>query len=173
MHHGHDHHPHEYGPSCGRPVHTGEERPPLGHNASQREAIAWQLPHRPRAETSSIAGSPEPDFDLVEAAFVEGFAAASDATSFLRLVGVPFQARDASGRRLCLLRVEFEQKVDVGAIAPLLGGAGYRYDPLPARLVSRRRSLAFVYAEGERTVRLDLAAARALFPEHARRTDAD
>lgn len=163
--HHHHHHPHPDGPAPRRPA-TPDRRPPaLGHNAAPREPVTWQLPDPARAEAAAHEGSPEPDFDLVEAAFVEGFATASDPTSFLRLSGVPFRARDAAGRSLCLLRVELEEKVDVGAVAPLLGGTGFRYDPLPARLVSRRRSLAFVYAEGARTVRLGLAAARALSPE--------
>lgn len=161
----HDHHPHAHGPAPRRPA-TPDGRPPaLGHNAPPREPVAWQLPDPARGEAALRPGSPEPDVDLVEAAFLEGFSAASDPTSFLRLAGVPFRARDAAGRSLCLLRVELEEKVDVGAVAPLLGGAGFRYDPLPARLVSRRRSLSFVYAEGSRTVRLGLAAARALSPD--------
>lgn len=169
--HHHHHHPHPHGhahgPAHGPPRHQGRRGAALGHNAPPREPVAWQLPDPARAGAAADTSAPEPDFDLVEAAFVQGFASASDPTSFLRLAGVPFRARDAAGRRLCLLRVELEEKVDVGAIAPLLGGAGFRYDPLPARLVSRRRALAFVYAEGERLVRLDLAAARALAPDPA------
>ncbi len=137
----------------------------LGHNAAAREPLVWQLPGSRPGASESDPHAPEPDFDLVEAAFVEGFATASDPTSFLRLAGVPLIARDAGGRSLGLLRVELEQKVDVGALTPLLGGAGLRYDPLPARLVSRRRSLAFVYQVGEGTVRLSLAEARALRAE--------
>ena len=34
----------------------------------------------------------EPDIDQVEATFVEGFAATTDPTSFLRLANVPFEA---------------------------------------------------------------------------------
>ncbi|MCS7266788.1 MAG: hypothetical protein RMK73_08945 [Geminicoccaceae bacterium] len=138
---------------------------PLGHNAPPREPVPWQLPDPPRAEPGRSPAAPEPDFDLVEAAFAEGIRTASDPTSFLRLSGVPFRARDASGRRLRLLRVELEEKLDVGKLSPLLGGGGFRYDPLPARLVSRRRTVALVYASGAHTLRLGLGEARALRPD--------
>lgn len=170
-HHGPHHHLHEHGSAPERSTRPDPRAPTLGHNAPPRTVVAWQLPQPRRGEAAVQPGSPEPDFDLVEAAFIEGFAAASDPTSFLRLAGVPFRARDEQGHPLCLLRVELEEKVDVGAIAPLVGGAGFRYDPLPARLVSRRRSLALVYARGEQTVRLDLAAARALVPDASADTE--
>ena len=42
---------------------------------------------------------------------------------------------------LNLLRVEVEDVTDVGSAVPLIGGQGMRYDPFPAKLVSRRRRL--------------------------------
>jgi len=90
----------------------------------------------------------EADFDLVEAAFVEGFARASDPTSFLRLAGVPFEVDDPQGGRLMLLRVESGASTDIGLVTPGLGGERHRYAPLPAKLVSTRPSLALVYCDG-------------------------
>ncbi|ODN69166.1 hypothetical protein [Methylobrevis pamukkalensis] len=58
--------------------------------------------------------------------------------------------------------MEIEDRADVGSISPLLGGQGVRYDPLPAKLSSRRKNLALVYHDGSAVVRLDLSAARAL-----------
>ncbi len=104
------------------------------------------------------------NLDLVEASFVEGFLAASDPTSFLRLAGIPFVATDADGHMLHLLRCEIEDRTDVGAVSPLMGGQGMRYDPLPKAFVSRRRSLAFAYHDGGAVRRLDFAAARTLAP---------
>src|SRR6202035_4177017 len=104
----------------------------------------------------------ETDLDLVEAAFVEGFLAATDATSFLRLARVPFEGTAADGVRLALLRVEVDSVADVGSITPHLGGASFRYDPLPARMVSRRKRLRLVYFDGEKPRMLDLAEALSL-----------
>lgn len=146
-HGGHHHHDHGPGP---------------GHNAPPRRAAQWQTPHlphdhgRPGDETP-----PETDLDLVEAAFAEGFASASDPTSFLRLAGIPLVMEGKGGARLGLLRVELEQIADTGTLAPQLGG-GLRYDPLPAKLVGRRRRLRFVYHDGERAVPLTFVEAKGL-----------
>ena len=61
-----------------------------------------------------------------------------------------YTAKDAvaDGATLGLLRVETEVVADVDAVTPHLGGGAFRYDPLPARLVPRRRRLRFVYFDG-------------------------
>lgn len=82
--------------------------------------------------------------------------------SFLRLAGIPFVGETADGLRLHLLRVETEDMVDVGAVMPLVGGAGVAYHPLPAKLTSHRRRLAFIYHDGSGPQRLDFASARVL-----------
>ena len=151
-HQGHDHH-HGHGPGHNRP----------------KAAVQWQVPHLPEGAASPTS-EPERDLDLVEASFVEGFGRASDATSFLRLAGIPFVGVDGSGRRLHLLRVEMESLTDLGAVSPLLGGEGVRYDPLPAAMVSQRRRLRFVYHDGQATELLDFAEARRLRDESAAST---
>jgi hypothetical protein len=103
----------------------------------------------------------EPDLDLVEAAFVEGFEAASDPTSFLRLARIPFVS-ERGGQALHLLRVEITSRTDVASITPLLGGSGHRVAPLPASHIGRRRSLAFHYLAGSEQLGLSLAEARSL-----------
>ncbi len=152
--HGHHHdHPHDHG----HPHPHG-----LGHNAARRP-IQWQTPHDPSASQGDTRAA-EPDFDLVEAAFVAGFANAPDPTSFLRLARIPFTGATAEGEVLKLLRVETEEAVDVGVISPPLGGGPMRHDPLPAKLVSRRRRLAFLYFDGTKARSLSFAEALALAP---------
>ena len=148
MHDGPHDHPH--------PPHTH------GHNA-RRDAAQWQTPHLPAEHAHEAEMPHEHDLDLVEASFVEGFMRASDATSFLRLAGILFVGARGDGMRLTLLRVEIEDLTDVGSAVPLLGG-GFRYDPLPEKLVSRRRSLRFAYHDGAQVVRLGFAEARGLRP---------
>jgi hypothetical protein len=143
-------------------MHDHHEAPGPGHNHAPPRAVQWQAPHLPHGHAEHAQGQPEPDFDLVEAAFAEGFATASDPTSFLRLAGVPFEASDGAGGRLCLLRVELEQVADIGTMTPHLGGGSFRYDPLPAKLVSRRRRLRLVYHDGRNLRPLSLGEARAL-----------
>mgnify|MGYP000109068186 CR=1 FL=1 len=146
--HDHDHHPH------GAAGH--------GHNSNGHVA-QWQTPHLPEGHHDDHAHDHgEPDLDLVETAFLASFPAAPDPTSFLRLAGIPFSGRTNDGRVLNLLRVEANQTTDVGTMTPHVGGGSHRYDPLPAKMTSRRSSLAFVYSDGKAPVRLSLAAAKAL-----------
>ena len=153
--HHHHHHDHHHGNGGGY-----ELRPTPGHNSER--PVQWQEPNR---HGHAHEGEPEPDFDLVEAAFAENFPRASDPTSFLRLARIPFVGRHADGRLLRLLRVEYEQVTDVGAVTPHLGGDSLRYDPLPASLVSSRRRLRFAYQDGESVIHLSLAETRGLAEE--------
>jgi hypothetical protein len=142
MHEGHDHHHHGF-----------------GHNG-HRVPTQWQTPHLPDAAPVPEA-APEPDLDLIEKSFLDAFPKIADATSFLRLAGVPFVGLTGDGRTLSLLRVEAQLVTDIGALSPGLGG-GHRYDPLPAAMVSKRETLGFVYYDGSNLERLTLAEARAL-----------
>lgn len=132
----------------------------VGHNAARRTA-QWQTPHASEASHTHDA-APEPDFDLVETAFISGFANAPDPVSFLRLARIPFTGKTAAGDTLRLLRVETDESVDVASITPHLGGGSMRYDPLPAKLVSRRQRLAFIYFDGKNTRSLRFQEALAL-----------
>ena len=153
MHGGHDHDDHHHGNGAS------------GHNHGvPPRAAQWQTPHLPAGHTydDDHHHHHEPDLDLVEKAFVESFSTASDPTSFLRVARIPFEATEASGRRLVLLRVETDGVTDVGSITPQLGGGAMRYDPLPARMVSQRRRLRFVYFDGASPRALSLAEVREL-----------
>lgn len=155
-HDGHPHHHHH-----DHDDHHG--RAGIGHNG-HRSATQWQTPHLPAGHAAPAPDAAEPDLDLVETAFVEAFPTCPDPTSFLRLAGVPFTGKGKDGVVLSLLRIEAHQATDVGSITPHLGGASFRYDPLPATMTSRRKSLAFVYFDGGGLVRLALAEAKALTP---------
>ena len=147
-HHDHDHH-HPHGP---------------GHNHAHapRRSVQWQAPHLVGDTAPQAVAAVEPDLDLVESAFVEGFQGATDPTSFLRLAQVKFQATAPDGASLSLLRVEIDDVTDTGSVTPHLGGGSFRYDPLPVRMVTRRKRLRFVYFDGTGLRGLTLAEVRAL-----------
>lgn len=149
----HDGHPHHH--------HHDHGHGAVGHNGP-RPAAQWQTPHLPAGQAAPESGPVEPDLDLVETAFLDTFPACPDPTSFLRLAGVPFTGKGKDGVILSLLRVETNAATDIGTLTPHLGGASFRYDPLPAAMTSRRKSLAFVYFDGGGLVRLTLAEAKAL-----------
>lgn len=146
MHLGHDHHDHGHGG--------------FGHNGDA--ARQWQTPHRPAGIETKDESPREPDLDLVETAFVDAFPRAPDPTSFLRLAGVPFIGERPDGTELSLLRVEVNHTTDIGTVTPHLGGGSHRYDPLPGKMTSQRRTLALVYFDGLGLRPLSLAEAKAL-----------
>jgi hypothetical protein len=149
MHRSHDHEHNGAGP---------------GHNhaAPPKPLAQWQTPHLDPTYARDRGTETEPDLDLVETAFAEAFAGTGDPTSFLRLAQVPFEAKGADGEKLVLLRVEVEAVTDVGSMMPHLGGESFRYDPLPASLVTRRRRLRFIYSDGKGPRALNFAEVRAL-----------
>ena len=155
MHRGHD----DDGPGRSEGATAG-----IGHNRSlPPQAIQWQRPHlASESNITDLAAQIEADLDLVENAFSEGFAVTSDPTSFLRLAQVPFEAVAPDGKRLVLLRVETDAVADVGAITPHFGADSFRYDPLPAAMVSWRRRLRFIYFDGQAPRALKLEEVRAL-----------
>jgi hypothetical protein len=167
MHRGHDDHHRGTGAGAGaNGAGVGLVAGPGHNHAPQPRAVAqWQTPHLDHGHESDRSEHGEADLDLVESAFVEGFAVATDPTSFLRLAGVPFAATSADGTRLVLLRIEAEAVTDVGSITPHLGGESFRYDPLPAALVTRRRRLRFIYRRADGICRLSFAEVRLLIRE--------
>ena len=162
MHGGHDHHHGNGGNGGGGSPSVA--RAGIGHNrpGDAKRPLQWQTPHQPDAPAAEEAARREADLDLVEAAFVEGFVLAGDPTSFLRLARVPFEGIAADGAKLVLLRVEIDSVADVGSVTPHFGGASFRYDPLPARMVSRRKRLRLVYFDGQGPRLLGLAEALGL-----------
>jgi hypothetical protein len=122
----------------------------------------WQAPERANGYERYYHHNDEPDLDLIENAFAESFATASDPSSFLRLARIPFEAADGAGTWLVLLRVDCDAVVEVGSLSPPLGGGPMRYAPLPRRMATRRRVLRFVYFAGTATRKLTLGEARAL-----------
>jgi hypothetical protein len=161
MHRGHDHEQ-ESGGGRAKPAIAG-----VGHNGANAPArpAQWQVLHGDPEPGGSNSYGAVADLDLVEAAFVEGFLAASDPTSFLRLARVPFRTTAPDGAKLSLLRVEIDSIADVGAITPHLGGDTFRYDPLPARMVSRRRRVRFIYFDGARLRLFGLTDVKAFGPD--------
>jgi len=166
MHRGHDHHDHDLGHGAGAIRVAPKPMFGPGHNHARgtQRVTQWQTPHLDHSHYHGADDHAEPDLDLVETAFVDAFMSAPDPTSFLRLAQVPFEAMAADGARLALLRVEVDAVTDVGSVMPHLGGETFRYDPLPAALVARRRRLRFVYGDSSALRTLNFAQVRALTP---------
>lgn len=140
-----------------------------GHNSKHAETVQWQVPHthhdHDHDHDENDIGDEKRDLDLVEKAFVESFHDCSDPTSFLRMVNIPLTGTNKEGNQLHLLRVELQNTVDIGSLTPHLGGKSFNYSPLPARMVSKRDTLLFVYQTAGEIIKLSMEEAKALKQE--------
>ena len=99
------------------------------------------------------------DVALLEAAFIEGFRAAGDKASFLRLAGVPLELRGSDGQGLKLVAVRIADHFEVGAATPGFGTTELVYHPFPGAMVRSSTHLRFVYCSLRETQELTWAEA--------------
>ncbi|HEU0222097.1 MAG TPA: hypothetical protein VFR34_07795 [Paracoccaceae bacterium] len=89
--------------------------------------------------------------------FIEGFRAAPDKMSYLRLAGVPLELPDeAGGPPLKLVDVELVSEWQVGTASPAFGTRELAWLPFPGPMVRERTNMGFVYVSLDAKRRLDL-----------------
>jgi hypothetical protein len=92
-----------------------------------------------------------------EAAFIEGFRAASDKQAFLTLARIPLELAAPDGPGLKLVQVLLEDTVEVGRASRGFASRELVYQPLPAGLVTSQTRLCFRYISAEAMRELTLA----------------
>jgi len=92
-----------------------------------------------------------------EAAFIEGFRAASDKQAFLTLARIPLELAVPGGPGLKLVQVLLEDTVEVGRASRGFASKELVYQPLPAPLVTSVTRLRFRYISAESVRELSLA----------------
>jgi hypothetical protein len=92
-----------------------------------------------------------------EAAFIEGFRAASDKQAFLMLARIPLELAVRDGPGLKLVQVLLEDTVEVGRASRGFASRELVYQPLPATLVTSATRLRFRYISAETVRELSLA----------------
>jgi hypothetical protein len=100
----------------------------------------------------------EPD-RLLEAAFIEGFRAASDKQAFLALAGVPLELSQPAGLPLKLVDVIISDVFTVGTASFGFASRELVYQPLPGPLVADATRLSFVYVSADQRLELSLVQA--------------
>ncbi|WP_404861833.1 hypothetical protein [Georhizobium sp. MAB10] len=144
-HHGHDDHGHRIHDDHGH--HHEATGPALGHNHSHADHL-HSHPH----------GSSRVRQDLQElaASFVEGFRAAGDKTSYLRLAGIPFQMPDSGGKAMHLVDTRIETNWQIGTATPGFGTSELAYLPFPGKMVTEREVMMFTYVSMKERRDIDL-----------------
>ena len=109
----------------------------IGHNHSHDgDHLHSHMPDADKAE----------ELQVLTAQFIDGFVAAKDKMSYLRLAGVPLEI-DApdGGPSMKLVDVQLTTEWQVGTASPSFGSQELSYLPYPGDMVTERTNLGFVY----------------------------
>lgn len=129
-------------------------KPDPGHNHPPDHRHLHSHPHGdPQA---GAPGAARDDSDLLADALMEGFDAAPDKPSFLRMARIPDHLHGSDGEVLRLVDVELRYAYQVGTASPAFNAPKLVYLPFPASLVRERADMVFVYVSlrSRRDVRL-------------------
>jgi len=86
------------------------------------------------------------DLQVLTTQFIEGFVAAKDKMSYLRIAGVPLEIEAPDGGpSMKLVDVELKTEWQVGTASPSFGSRELSYLPYPGDMVTERTNLGFVY----------------------------
>ena len=112
---------------------------PRDHNSRGGETHLHSHPH--------ISGSARIKHEerILAEAFIEGFVAADDKVSFLRLANIPFEIDSGEGTSLKLVDVEVNNAFQVGTASPGFASKELVYHPYPGSMVRERTEMIFVY----------------------------
>ncbi len=125
-----------------------------GHNHPPDHRHLHSHPHADPAAAAPAAS--RDDADLLADALMEGFEAAEDKPSFLRMARIPDHLHGPAGELLRLVDVELRYAYQVGTASPAFNAEELVYLPFPANLVRERADMIFVYVSlrGRRDVGL-------------------
>ena len=107
----------------------------IGHNHAHDHLHSHLKPEDAAAELQLLAEQ-----------FVDGFIAAKDKMSYLRLAGVPLERKQpGDGPSLKLVDVQLTTEWQIGTASPSFGSRELSYLPYPGEMVTERTNLGFVY----------------------------
>lgn len=85
------------------------------------------------------------ELQVLSSNFIDGFRAAEDKTSFLRLSNVPFQRPGPDGLVLNLVDASIVSNWQIGTASPAFASRELVYMPFPGSMVSERETMTFIY----------------------------
>ncbi|MEM1372742.1 MAG: hypothetical protein AAGF78_00015 [Pseudomonadota bacterium] len=122
----------------------------IGHNfAPDGSHLHSHMPDADKAE----------ELLVLSTQFIDGFVAAKDKMSYLRLAGVPLEiACPDGGPPMKLVDVELKTEWQVGTASPSFGSQELSYLPYPGDMVTERTNMGFVYVSLKAKEVVDLRA---------------
>lgn len=136
--HRHHHHHHSHGHSHDHD-HPHHEHG-LGHNHAHGPADHLRSHVHGTSSRERIE-----ELKVLATSFIEGFRAADDKTSYLRLAGIPFQRSGADGLSLNLVDAAIASNWQIGTASPAFASRELVYMPFPGNMVSHRETMTFTY----------------------------
>ena len=108
----------------------------IGHNHEHGEHLHSHMPDADKAE----------ELQVLTEQFIEGFVAAKDKMSYLRIAGVPLEVgAPEGGPSMKLVDVHLTTEWQVGTASPSFGSRELSYLPYPGPMVTERTNMGFVY----------------------------
>jgi len=119
----------------------------IGHNHSHGDHLHSHMRDADKAE----------ELQLLSAQFIEGFRAAKDKMSYLRLAGVPLEIDGPEGGpSMKLVDVQLTTEWQVGTASPSFGSRELSYMAFPGEMVTERTNMNFVYVSIDAKHLMDL-----------------
>lgn len=119
----------------------------IGHNHHDDHLHSHFKPEDEAAELQVLASQ-----------FIDGFVAAKDKMSYLRLSGVPLERPEPGNGEVMmkLVDVQLTTEWQVGTASPSFGSRELSYLPYPGEMVTDRTNLGFVYVSMDMKQVVDL-----------------
>lgn len=107
----------------------------IGHNHSHDHLHS----HMPEADQAE-------ELQVLTEQFIDGFIAAKDKMSYLRIAGVPLEIQaQTGGPMMKLVDVKLTTEWQVGTASPSFGSRELSYLPYPGDMVTERTNMGLVY----------------------------
>ncbi|MEJ8476697.1 hypothetical protein [Roseibium algae] len=130
--HRHDHgHQHAHDHSHGKNHLHGHNHPGPDHLHSHVHGTS------PKERTDEL--------QTLAASFIDGFRAAEDKTSYLRLASIPFQLEGEDGLTQHLVDAKIVSHWQIGTASPAFASRELAYMPFPGSMVQSRETMTFTY----------------------------
>lgn len=139
--HGHHHHhrDHDHGPTH---AHAGHNGPPAEH-----------LHSHTHGDTGRAS---EEELQVLCASFIDGFRAAKDKNSYLRIAGIPFARTGEDGLVMHLVDAAIASNWQIGTASPGFASRELVYLPYPGEMIGARETMTFTYVSLTERADLDL-----------------
>lgn len=131
--------------------HHGRRTPhPSGHN---RQGEADHLHSHVHGHSNKERAA---EIQTLATSFIDGFRAAEDKNSYLRLSSIPFRYEGEDGLALHLVDASIVANWQIGTASPAFASRELVYMPFPGAMIAQRETMTFTYVSLTKRLDVDL-----------------